>query len=122
MYKLHDKYVKSPLYKQTTNIHFSSTAEVYFQRGAAELPAVAVTSVAGTYSTCFRLTSTSSVGERLSVPLLSRERVACDRLFSGLEMLAYGQVSQPVSINTIINSVRDVSGILNALCCHTQSP
>lgn len=35
---------------------------------------------------------------------------------------ACGQVSQPVSIKTIINSVRDVSGILHVLYCHTKSP
>lgn len=42
-------------------------------KSTAELPAVPNTSVASMCWICFQLTSTSSVIERLSVPLLSRE-------------------------------------------------
>lgn len=109
--------------------HFSAVADVCFQRGAAESPAAPVASVTATRCICFQLASTSSVSGRLHVPLLSRESGvwwtrACVSLHSGLEMLAFGQVSQPVSINAVINSVSDVSGILYALCCrlsHTDS-
>lgn len=75
MHKLHDSDVQSlPYSEKEKSIHLT----LIFQAVlgficVAELPVAPVTGVAGTYTACFQLTSTSSVSERLSVPLLSRE-------------------------------------------------
>lgn len=106
--------------EHTLNTDFSGIPEVYFRTRWAELPAVPISRVAGARCICFQLTSTSSVTERLSVPLLSGESGAWwapspaslrpPSLGSGPETLACGQVGRAPSISRIINSV-------SRLCC-----
>lgn len=108
--------------KRTSARSFFSRGRRLFQERCRRVAG----SVTGTRCICFQLASTSSVSGRLHVPLLSGESGvwwtrACMSLHSGLETLAFGQVSQPVSINAVINSVSDVSGILYGLCCRMQS-
>lgn len=84
------------------------------QRRTGELPAVLVTSVAGMCRLLSAHINLICYRKVICPPVERTDWHVIESSFSGLEMLASGQVSLPVSINMIINSV---SRLWYPLCC-----